>query len=479
MSQTQQDKPQATTGPIKVFYERLFASGFLTFDPGAPFFQERLLQVMWNEQYLVDELSCEDGSELRVVHHGVWNVESGPDFHDAALYVNGELKRGAVEIHLEPEAWGRHGHDGNADYANTILHVVWENAKGHRQFPAGVPLFAVAKHLSRPLQDIIDQVDVSAYPYASKVKPGAPAAGLAAISDRNLAELFQSYGVARILQKARVLSEAIERHGLEEAVYRQFLDAMGYKSNRAPFAQLAESLPLADLATDKLAETQALLFGAAGLLPDPSQDPVLPQYQAWVREMWQLWWPRRREYRAIEWSRRRLRPYNSPERRLLAAAMVLQQNAGRLGQRLVRAFIDHDDPAACLRQIRAIWELDPAQLAEFYSFAKVLERPAALLGRSRIDDLVINLAIPLFFAHCFLHNDPDRCRKGKAVLLQAPRLQGNRLLREANHHFFVPPSRARDVIGNACAQQGLLKLYQDFHVALAPSQPAKSAAAAR
>ena len=36
MSQTQQDKPQATTGPIKVFYERLFASGFLTFDPGAP-----------------------------------------------------------------------------------------------------------------------------------------------------------------------------------------------------------------------------------------------------------------------------------------------------------------------------------------------------------------------------------------------------------------------------------------------------------
>jgi hypothetical protein len=31
-------------------------------------------------------------------------------------------------------------------------------------------------------------------------------------------------------------------------------------------------------------------------------------------------------------------------------------------------------------------------------------------------------------------------------------------------HFFIPPSRSRDVVTNACAQQGLLRLYRDFHL---------------
>ena len=61
-------------------------------------FSEHFLQILWNERYLLDTLSCGNGASLQIIHQGDWNVAAGPDFRDAALIINGKLVRGDVEI---------------------------------------------------------------------------------------------------------------------------------------------------------------------------------------------------------------------------------------------------------------------------------------------------------------------------------------------------------------------------------------------
>ena len=449
------------------FCERLFSDRFFVFDEGEPYFEERLLQAIWNEQLTTDAMTTAAGEELRVVHRGVWNVESGPDFRDATIYLGGRTLRGDVELHLRPEGWLQHGHQHDPAYANTILHVTWENPAGHRELPVGIPLCSLKGQLREPLAELIKRLDLTGYSYAQQVSPGATAAVLAGFDDGFLRDLLQSYGIARVLLKAQELGHAIGAHGLESAVYAQFLDIMGYKNNREAFAQLALAMPAPELAEAASAEeTVALLLGAAGLLPDPTRDTVLPEHAALVRRLWQLWWARRTEYRAIAWNRHRLRPFNSPERRVVASALLLRRCRGQLGHHLVQAFVDLPGTAATLSRLDDLLALpDDTGWEPLYHFGRNLTHPANLLGEARRHDIIVNLAVPLFFAWCFLHNRPDLCPRGKAVLLALPKLQDNRPLKEAAHHLFVPPTRAHEVVTNACAQQGLLKLASDWSLA--------------
>jgi hypothetical protein len=103
----------------------------------------------------------------------------------------------------------------------------------------------------------------------------------------------------------------------------------------------------------------------------------------------------------------------------------------------------------------------PPQLARLSSFSRLLPRPAALLGSDRIRDLIVNCVLPAYLAQCIQRGDRLGCDRARELLLAAGKLAANRRFEEAVHRFIVPPSRARDVVRTACAQQGLLYLYED------------------
>ena len=127
------------------FYEHLFSRDFFVFAEDKPFFQEKLLQVIWNEQLLKPPIRGAGGQEIKVIHPGIWNVEAGPDFRDAVLVIDGVTHRGSVEIHLRPGNWTEHGHQHDPAYAAAILHVVWHDPKSRTEFPAGIPLCELRK----------------------------------------------------------------------------------------------------------------------------------------------------------------------------------------------------------------------------------------------------------------------------------------------------------------------------------------------
>src|SRR4051812_22093693 len=114
---------------------------------------ERLLQIVWYHQRLLrDQLKTLDGKIVRVLHPGFWNHEAGPDFRGAVLQIGDEVaKSGDVEIDLRSDGWRSHGHDRNPNFANVILHVVWE--------PGGTsgndtPTLALKSYLDAPINEL-------------------------------------------------------------------------------------------------------------------------------------------------------------------------------------------------------------------------------------------------------------------------------------------------------------------------------------
>ena len=69
------------------------------------------------------------GDKIDIVQFGTWNRESGPDFRDAAIRINGgDPIRGCIEIDLLDRSWETHGHSTNPAFEETVLHVFVERS---------------------------------------------------------------------------------------------------------------------------------------------------------------------------------------------------------------------------------------------------------------------------------------------------------------------------------------------------------------
>ena len=446
------------------FFQKLFSNGFYLFEEHEPYFQENLLQIIWNEQLFKMPLCTESGETLEIVDKGVWNIESGPDFQHAEIIISGVKKRGCIEIHFSPEDWNRHNHQFDSAYNDVVLHVVWNNPEGLINFPPNVPLFSIQKHLLIPLENVVETFNTSSYPYARKIKPGKYANWFSSLSNDQIIDLTQSFGLMRVYEKARSFAQKIIKYGLEDTAYKALLDGMGYKINRDGFAELSSKISLEELSQFSEIDAFSVLFGTAGLLPDPSQINIHPDYSSWVSKMWESWWSKRQNYSPVSWKKSSYRPANSPERRLLAAYYVIKNARFKLGSKILGIFKKENKIKNYYSELKQIFTIDrEINQTKFISFAVALENPISLLGANRINDLLINFAIPFSLGYFMVEDDVENCQKIKLIAMKVPRLQDNRTFKEAVHHFFIPPARSNAILKNACSQQGLLKLYRDFH----------------
>ncbi len=435
-------------------------------EPGAAFqWDERFLQTLWNEQRFSGALETEDGRSLEVVHPGTWNLEGGPDFRDASIRLDGEPVQGDIEVHRTFNDWRAHGHHRNPAYARVVLHVIWADPGGKAR-QAVPPCFLLPRWLDRPWQELIEELDRASYPYARQVPPGKCALRFAGYADDSLRRLFRAAGLARFSDKTRRLLRAGIRDGFDRAVYESFFDALGYKRNRNSFRALAAAVPLEILRELPDGESrEALLFGTAGLLPDPTSVPVDPRRRRRLQAAWDSWWACGREQLPLTWQRGGSRPANTPERRLAAGIMVLERWRFAPTEHFTHVLGAAESPQALLRSLRE--ELNVRSPWEPYlDYRRRLRRPERLLGKSRIDDILANVLLPFLAALAEHAGRGGRRELARRAWLRLPRLQNNRVLAEAAHRLLSPPSRVRDVARTAAEQQGMIQVYRDFCLTL-------------
>ena len=376
---------------------------------------ERHVQALWYDEALrPHDLRTTDGVPVRVVDPGTWNVEAGPDFRRAVLEIGAARRRivGDVEVHLHPADWSLHGHAADSAYARVIAHVTWYAAPPDRE-PEGLPegcLRICLGDFLRTRPDFSpDEIDLSSYPYAHLPATPRPCEGLFARDPDLLLAVLRQAGVHRLKLKARRLKAAFVRtRDRAQTFYAETLAALGYKRNAAAFRQLAARLPWRELPA--------------------SPDAALASLSC-VAEMVVA--------RAVSWRRANVRPANSIERRLAAAAALF---AGTCP-----ALLDRFDACDLLTRSgqQAACEILCA---------------SGLIGKRRAAAILANVLVPFAYAEGRIGRIPDELlpeETNAIVRLTAFRLLG----RDHNPALYA---------GNGLYLQGLIQVHRDFCLAAHP-----------
>lgn len=403
---------------------------------------EKFYHYLWQTGIKGSAFKDIDGAKIEVIDPGIHNHDSGPDFFNSKLKINGVEWVGNIEIHVKASDWYRHGHSVDPAYENVILHVV------------GIS----DKRIYRPDGSLIPQVELT-FPekffrtYASLSEEGTNlrcAAMISGLPELNKTDWLESLTIERMQQKAgRVKTILSSTDGdWEQTCFIMLARGLGFGLNSEPFEMLGKSLPLKILHhhCDNLFQLEALLFGQAAML-DPSLYMFDEYFQGLCREYYFL--ARKYEFRPMRaglWKYSRTRPQNFPHRRIaLLANTVLN------GFSLFSRILESD------RDVNALIDVFDIKAEGFwrthYSFdSEERSVPADISRTSRIL-LAINVAIPLLYAYSSYTGDYEAGERAVNLLQDLPP-ENNTILRQWQLLGF----QAKD----ASRSQALLHLRKEY-----------------
>jgi hypothetical protein len=402
------------------------------------------LQARWFAGEFGREFHALDGRAVQIIQFGVWNREAGPDFVEAAVSIdNGETRRGAIELDMDARDWERHGHAINEAYEAVVLHLFFQSGNA-------VAFTRTASHRA-VTQVQLDPRAVAGPPPnpAPLAAPGRCVGPLRELDAGTVREVIEAAAQYRLRRKAARLARLREVHGEDEALYQALAEALGYKSNKLPFALLSQRAPVRVLR--RIGEIDALLFGVAGFLKPEDFPGAAPATKAYLRGLWEQWWALRAEWEHLIvpeklWNTGGQRPVNHPQRRLAALAAIARQWPK------VRALAEECD-AAKLRKL--LGGLRDDYWERHYTVRSGESKTAmALIGNSRVTEMMANV----FYPWTIIEHPEKWEEYGKL----GAELSNRRVRVAAARLFAGEGPRQADLLKSTAMQQGLLQIYEDF-----------------
>ncbi len=351
---------------------------------------ERLLQFIWQFQYFNRrELCTDDGAALDIVQSGKYNRHQGPDFLEAGIRIDNTQLFGHIEIHIKSSDWNRHGHQSDPNYNNVILHVVWQHDAGQNgpSVPVLILQHRVPVLLLNQYNEWMEQVQ--AVPCAAIAKDAGDLVWTA-WKERLLLE--------RLLRKNKHIVQLLHNNQAywEETCWQLLARNFGTPVNAEAFENMARTLPLAILLRHRhqLTVVEALLLGQAGLLQGDYTDDyarLLQREYSFHRRKYKLPAPPHAAWFL------RMRPAAFPTIRLAQLAALLTKSTHLF---------------TSIREVtsrRHLTDLLNVSANDYWHYHYRFDEPAAYkiknLGRTMIDNIVINTIAPLLFAYGSYHHE--------------------------------------------------------------------------
>lgn len=328
-----------------------------------------------------------DMRHVRVLDPGLLNTDSGPDFFNAKVEIDGQLWVGNIEMHVRASDWKRHGHDKDSAYDSVILHVVdKDDAPVYRTNGERIPQLVLQVS---PLFDASYQQLVNSrqeLPCESAIKQ---------VPSITITEWIERLAFERLHGKVQRVRDLLDMYNgsWEDVCYITLTRNLGFGINNEAFERLARRTPLRLLHkhSDSLLQIEALLFGQAGLL-DPNAMGADEYYKHLCREYAFL--ANKFSLQPMEseaWKMFRIRPQNFPLRRI---AMLAQYIEG--GFNLMSKILDADGE----KELRKLFKVElTGYWRNHFSFGKPNEMPSPALSDKSIDIVLINTVAPLYYAY--------------------------------------------------------------------------------
>ena len=410
------------------------------------------LQARWFAGEFGKKFVSTNGDQIEIVQFGVWNREAGPDFREAAIRINGnEPMNGCIEIDLLDRSWESHGHATNPAFEATVLHVFVERSNR---------AFFTRTFSNRNVPQVCIDPTVLAAALNTNVPlahPGRCQAPLKNLPEERVRSVLDAAAQFRLRQKANRIRNKIDVHGRDETLFQEIATALGYKENKLPFTLLTQRLPLR-LLRENMGDCEALLFGTAGFLKTPDLDNYKKSAREYVRQLWDRWWPHRDDLQRLilppsAWHMSGTRPLNHPQRRLAALAVLahewsrLQRAAGKSGLAAANDFFQGLE--------HPFWNF------HYTLISKASPKEMALVGESRVADILANVLFPFWAAHELkAHVSPSAPLWTEYAKL--PAQLSNRRVETAATRLFGSDTRRPEFLRTVVHQQGLLQIYEDF-----------------
>ncbi len=428
----------------------------VTRDPLA--LSESTLARLWAGQRLpASALVTRQGVPLRVLHPGRPGRAAGPDFRDTVIAApSGTLLRGDVELHLRASDFRAHGHHRDRRYDGVVLHLVLEDdlaedtrlASGRR-----APVIALAPWVRRRAQELEGWL----------ARPGLwrePCHDAAVrLGRENVLRTLETLGDRRFRERQAALADAVRTRGPGEALYRALMEGIGYGSERGPLLAVADVLPWRELSAllaaaegeeEGAVVAEALLLGAAGLLPCQDRGAARHPHEERLEETWRASGGRAVDAPALGQGR----PANHPARRLAGLAQLLARRGQALERRAEAGPLEGSAAgliAAWTASAKGYWA------DHFAPGIPAARPPGALIGRSRAIELLVNAVLPWAAAGAEAVHDAEGAARahGAFSCLPRPARYGVLAFLETNLR-----GDAGTLPLDARRQQGLLALYK-------------------
>lgn len=353
------------------------------------------MQYVWQFRlWPTADMVTVDGERIEVLDPGLLNTNAGPDFFNAKVMIGSQLWIGNVEIHLRASDWMRHGHDADPAYDSVVLHVVEnDDAPVHRSNGQKIPqmVMTCAADFSERYHRMVNN--------PARELPCAPELG--AVPQLCVSDWITALAYERMQAKADRVLDLLGRFNgsWTHAIYATTARALGFGVNAEPFELLALTTPLKDLLrhSDSALALEAMLFGQAGMLKPGAAEG----YEAQLAE----------EYRFlaakyglspspnIMWKMARMRPQNSPHRRIAALAAMVR-GGFTIGSRLLAVESEAEARSLFDITLSGFW-------ARHFNFASA-GAGARAFSQGSISVLIINVAVPVLYAYGSFVNDPRR-----------------------------------------------------------------------
>lgn len=280
---------------------------------------ENYLHFLWkNKRLPLNGLQTVDGEKIEILHAGVYNLDSGPDFFNGQIVLDGIRHSGNIEMHVKSSDWNLHGHQFDKAYSNVILHVVYEFDQ--LIFVEGIPVPTIE------LKQVIDWEHFdwfsNYYKRTGSILCETSLGEIARVLVRNQIEraFFQ-----RMDRKAAELESLYQSKNLsfKEVLFHTISKAFGMKVNQLPFQELAVGIPFDKFIKATRKQKMAIAFGVGGFLEESR--PIT--YHEELKKEWgfQRYKLKLEPVNAYSWKFKGCRPGGFPTQRLAQFATFVHE----------------------------------------------------------------------------------------------------------------------------------------------------------
>lgn len=374
------------------------------------------MYYVWQHRMFQSIVSI-DKTEIEIIHPGLRNLDSGPDFFNSKIRINGTVWAGNVEMHVKASDWFKHHHQDDKIYDSVILHVVLA-ADAEIRLHDGEIVKTAVMNIPKDVMDhfksltTINKFSFSAINCKNE---------LSAVPSIILHDWQTSLVIQRMMNKVNRVRDIIDdkQKSWPEALYVTLCRALGTGINSDACERLARSLPYAFLQkhADHYIQIEAMILGQANLIDNLQ----LQKEYEFLRAKFSLK-PLPREV----WKMSRTRPQASPQIRLRALARIIYFHKDLFSKIIASENIE--------------------------TISKMLTIPN-MIGKSTVNSLIINSIVPIMLAYAQWQQDDDLNEKSIHLLESLP-AESNRYM-----EYWIACGIP---LKNAMDSQAMLQLYKEY-----------------